>query len=240
IRVIPNWGDVDHIEPGRVSGDPLRTRLGLTGKFVVQFMGNMGHSHAMGALLDAAVDLEDQSEIQFVLIGWGARRKWIERQVTERGLQNVTLLPNCPENELPAYLDVCDIAIIPFIPGMAGISVPSRMYNIMAAGKPMLVLADADSEVARVVEEERLGWVVAAERPAELADRILEAKQESKLLAEMGRRARRVAEKKYTLNIVQQEYARLFGEIAHAETHRRRGRSSNCDSAQLTENGARG
>jgi glycosyltransferase involved in cell wall biosynthesis len=75
--------------------------------------------------------------------------------------------------------------------------VPSRLYNILAAGKPVLVLAEPGSEVARVVLEESIGWIVDPADPRGLADAILEAKRSPDLLREMGLRARAAAEQKY-------------------------------------------
>ena len=85
------------------------------------------------------------------------------------------------------FLNACDVALISFVPGMAGISVPSRLYNVLAAGKPILAVADADSELARVVREEQIGWVIEPDDPAGLARAIRDAKDHPEERLEMGR-----------------------------------------------------
>lgn len=213
IRVIPNWGEVEQVRPSKRAGEFIRARLQLERKFIVQFMGNMGISHAMDALVNAAEALRQDSDVHFLLMGWGARRAWVEQQVTQRTLQNVTVLAPCTEQELCAYLNACDLAIIPFVPGMGGISVPSRIYNVLSAGKPLLALADMDSELARIVREDRVGWIVPAAQPERLSDGIIEAKSQPAVLLEMAARARRAAESKYTLDFVRRSYLALFDEL---------------------------
>jgi glycosyltransferase involved in cell wall biosynthesis len=89
---------------------------------------------------------------------------------------------------------------------MAGVSVPSRMYNVLAAGRPILALADAHSEVALLVKEEEIGWVVTPGDAAGLARALREARADPQRLARMGMRARTLAEEKYTLGAVLDRY----------------------------------
>lgn len=78
------------------------------------------------------------------------------------------------------------MAIISFVKGMAGASVPSRMYNIMSAGKPILGVADGESELARVISEENIGWVVAPGSPERIAQTIMEANANRPQLQKMS------------------------------------------------------
>ena len=111
----------------------------------------------------------------------------------------MTILPPCTPSELPAYLGASDLSIVAFLPGMAGVSVPSRLYNVLAAASPVLAVADPTSELALVVTEERVGWVV---RPSDIdgvAGAIRTARANPEALAVMGARARAAAEAKYSL-----------------------------------------
>jgi glycosyltransferase involved in cell wall biosynthesis len=219
IRIIPNWGDTDAVRPSAAEGARIRDRLGLKGRFIIQFMGNMGRTHGIEALVETAWALRDEPDIHFLLMGWGARRSWLEAEVDRRGLRNVTVLPGCSPEELSAFLNAADLGVIPFLPGMEGISVPSRMYNLMAAGKPILAVADAGSELAIVIQEERIGWVVPASQPARLADTIRSALRDAEELAAMGRRARLAAERKYSLQQVAESYRELFAELQASPRH---------------------
>jgi glycosyltransferase involved in cell wall biosynthesis len=114
---------------------------------------------------------------------------------------------------LSGYLNACDIGLISFKPGMCGVSVPSRMYNIMAAGKPILAIADSDSELARVVREERIGWVVDPGNSRAISAAMVEAKSSPEELIAMGLRARNAAESKYCFDKIIGKYRNLFAQI---------------------------
>jgi len=99
---------------------------------------------------------------------------------------------------------------------MAGVGVPSRMYNVMAAGKPILAVTDDDSELALVVREEQIGWVAPPGQPDRIVQAILEAKAHPQRLSEMGARARSAAETRYSPGRVIQGYLALVAEMGAA------------------------
>ena len=82
---------------------------------------------------------------------------------------------------------------------MFGVSVPGRIYDLLAAGKPVIVLAEKDSEIGQIVQEEDIGWVVPPDNPDKLVSIILEIKTQPTNVMQMGQRARPAAEKKYSL-----------------------------------------
>lgn len=189
VTIIPNWGDVVRVRPQSRDANPVLGALGLRDKFVIQFLGNIGRTHGVEMLIAAARLLAPDPRVHFLFVGWGGRRAWLEATVARERLENVTVRPGCSDADLPDFLNAADLAVIPFLPGMSGVSVPSRLYNVLAAGKPVLAVADPDSELARVVLEERVGWVVA---PGDLAGlvRAIETAADPAERDEMGRRAR--------------------------------------------------
>ena len=209
-EVIPNWAELETIGPGEVTPNPLLARLGLTGRFVVQYAGNMGHAHDLQSVVVAARAFRARDpEVHFLLIGSGAKRKWLEQVVAEEGLDNVTLLGPQPRGEQDSFLKACDVALIPFVRGMLGVAVPSRTYNIMAAGRPVLAMVHPDSEVAQVVREEAIGWTVPEGDPDGLIAAIQEAKADPAACRAKGRRARAVAESQYSFDAVFRAYGAL-------------------------------
>ncbi len=210
IVIIPNWADVDEIVPLERKGNAFLAQLRIVDKFVVQYAGNMGRTHGIENLLSSAQSLQVRNDIHYLFAGEGAKRQWLEERVRALGIGNVTILPLQPRRELCNLLNACDVAVISFIPGMAGLSVPSRMYSIMAAGKPIIAVADEDSELAMVVREEEIGWVVPPERPELLIEAILRSQSEPGVAQEMGKRARRVAEQKYPFTKVLESYQKLL------------------------------
>lgn len=210
IHVITNWADLDIVKPNARPKNNVLKVHGLLDSFVVQYCGNMGRTHGVEYLVKSAEKLQADHSIHFLFIGSGARKSWLEREVAKLKLANITILPRCPREELAEHLNACDLAVISFVPGMRGVSVPSRMYNVMAAGKPILAVTDADSELAMVVVEEKIGWVVVPGEVDSLTLAIQGASSDPERLNAMGNRARQVAEEKYAFAEIIQQYRKLF------------------------------
>jgi colanic acid biosynthesis glycosyl transferase WcaI len=209
VAIIPNWADADTILPTKRGENALLAELGLIDKFLVQYAGNMGYTHGLECLVDAMETLRTDEDVIFLFIGSGVKKAWLEAKVRELGLPNARVLENRPRGDQPNFLNACDVAIITFVAGMAGVSVPSRMYNIFAAGKPVIAVADDESELAVVVRDERLGWVVPPGDADGIVQAVLAARRQPDVLLDMGRRARAVAER-YSLSSVIEAYRRLL------------------------------
>ncbi len=211
---ISDWGDVDEIRPQPRSESRLLGELGLSDKFVVLCAGNMGPLHDAELLVRCALELGGRTDIHFVVAGSGKKKAWLESAVQRHGLANVSLLPPFPRSESANVQNACDAALSVFVPGMLGVSVPSRAYNTFAAGKPIIAVSDPDSELARVVRDEGVGWTSPpGDLPAFVRTVEEAASTPPDVLAEMGRRARALAERDYTLSRVVEKYARLVDEL---------------------------
>lgn len=213
LLIIPNWADVDFIRPREREAHPFLKKLGISEKFVIQFSGNIGRTHGIDHLICCAEKFSRDSTTHFLFIGFGGKKNWLKHQVEKKALSNVTIMDYRPREKLPLSLTACDIAIISFVHGMSGVSVPSRMYNIMAAGKPIIAIADSKSELSRVVAEENIGWVVSPGDVKALSEAIFEAKANQGKLAEMGQRSRQCAKKKYCYERVLKDYIDLINNI---------------------------
>jgi colanic acid biosynthesis glycosyl transferase WcaI len=204
---------VDFIRPCKRWNHPLLEKLGLTDRFIVQYSGNIGRTHGIEQLAACAEQLKNNPAVHFLFIGFGGKKHWLTQRVKKLGLSNITIMDYRPRTELPVSLTACDVSIISFIKGMTGVSVPSRLYNIMAAGKPIIAVAEPESELALVVCEEDIGWVVSPGDIGGLRTAILAAKSNPNLLLQMGQRARLAAETKYTLEKVNQGYIGVVASI---------------------------
>lgn len=213
VVLITNFADSDQIRPQAKNENSLLHELDITDKFVAQYSGNMGRTHGLENLLDCAIKLQHDESIHFLFIGSGAKMTWLQHMVRESSLENVTLLPPRPRSELSTSLNACDIALISFAPGMTGVSVPCRMYNIMSAGKPILAVTDHDSELALTVQEERIGWVVPPGNGDLIAEVIKSARSKPQLIAEMSTRSRMTAERRFSREKVIHEYQHLVRDI---------------------------
>jgi len=145
-------------------------------------------------------------EIHFIFLGGGVKRNRLEREVKEKKLTNVTILPPRPRSEQTIFLNACDVGLVSLVKKMRGVSMPSRTYNILAAGKPILAITEESSELAQVVGEENIGWVVSPDAPKELLKIIKEIYLCKNSLPEMGERARRSALEKYSLKTALEKY----------------------------------
>ncbi|BAY12872.1 glycosyltransferase family 4 protein [Calothrix sp. NIES-2098] len=211
---IPNWAENEIIYPTVRDKNKLIQELGVKERFVILYAGNMGKTHGIEYLAEAAKELTIISkDVCWIFLGFGAKKAWLEEYTKSQKLENITILSPRPRNEQVIFLNACDLAVIAFMPGMAGVSVPSRMYNQMAAGKPIVAVADDWSELAEVVREENIGWVIKPGDIEELVRTIQFAANNRDLCAEMGMRAAEVARNKYSFAQTNQAYKILFKEV---------------------------
>ena len=159
IRVIHNWADAEAITPGS-NDNPLARELGLTGKFVVMHSGNVGLSQDVDGLLDVAEQLRDLPDVVIAIVGEGARKAALIAQAERRGLANLRFFPYQPKRRLSESFAIADIFIVSLKRGLAGFIVPSKLYGILAAGRPFVAAVETDCEVAQIAREHRCGVVV--------------------------------------------------------------------------------
>jgi glycosyltransferase involved in cell wall biosynthesis len=206
IAVIPNWAETEDLEPKSRAENKLLKESGLADKFVFLYAGNMGHPNDMESIVACAEKLKDDKRFHFLFLGSGAKRKWLETEVEQKNLTNVTPLAPRPRTEQNDFLNACDVAVISLVPGMWGVSMPSRTYNTLAVGKPILALTEAGSELALVVEEDRVGWAVEPNQPEKLLEMILAVFEKREEFEEMRKRAHNAALQKYSLNTALERY----------------------------------
>lgn len=214
VITIPNWADLETINPTPRNDNALLRELGIEDKFVFMYAGNIGHPTDIETIVEAADLLTDREEFHFVFIGAGVKKKWLESEVKRRSLRNVTVLDYRPRSEQIVFLNACDVGLVALIKGMWGTAMPSRTYNIMAAGKPILALTESGSELARVIDEEEIGWHLEPGNAEALRDQIVEIFEEKDRPEEMGRRAREAALEKYSTKAAVEAYSRAVGNEA--------------------------
>ena len=213
VSVIPNWGDVNVITPMPKTENALLQKLNLTDKFVVHYSGNHGRTHDLLSIIEAAKLLEDERDVHFLFIGEGSGKAEVVARAAELELENVTFCTFVDRAELNTSLNAADVSVLAFKKGMAGISVPSRLYNLMAAGKPILGVVDNNSEVADVIREAKLGVAVSPESPRHLAEQIISLKNDGDLRVKMAENSRKEAVSKYSYDVTKQQYRDLFDSL---------------------------
>lgn len=213
LHIIPNW---PLIPIGYREIDPSsRFRAPDTSKFIVGLSGNLGFTHSPATVFEAARLLQSESDIHFILSGWGVGWKELNDLYAQESLTNVTILSPVPEDELIEFLSAADLWVIPYRRSIAGVSIPSRLYNLLAVGRPVVVASEANSEGALVLGEQDIGWVVPPEDPVELARAIREAARDSQATTEKGIRAADVAHK-YREELALALYRRVVNDVKRA------------------------
>ena len=205
IVVIPNWIDCGKVKPQL----PPRGSIRNAGGFVVMYDGNFGWSQDLGTVLDAAELMRDDPHVKFVLIGDGCRKNSLARQARLVRLPNVEFGERHPPSAISEVLAAGDLQLIPLVTGAAGCLVPSKVYGILAAGKPFVAMMEPEAEVARLAVESDVGFVVPPGNAQELARTISHAMKNPALLEEMGERARALAEHSYDRCLITRRFAEL-------------------------------
>jgi glycosyltransferase involved in cell wall biosynthesis len=210
IRFIPNWATLAPGVRPILPDNPYRRSHAA--RFLVGLSGNLGFTHDPDVVFDAARLLRDDPDIHFLLSGWGIGFERLRQMQSDESLPNVTLVGRVPEQDLEQLLAAADIWLIPYRRDLAGISVPSRFYNLLAIGRPVLLLSEANAEAALTVSEHGLGWVVEPGNPDALARTIRLASRS--VDSSRAERAASIAQR-YNFADAMAGYADLMQELLH-------------------------
>jgi glycosyltransferase involved in cell wall biosynthesis len=147
IKVIPNWPFTDKFAPIPKSENPFVKKHHLEDKFVVMYSGNMGYTHSVDVLLDAAAMTKMDESIHYLLIGQGKKRPILEERVKNDGLKNVTILDLQPFDVIPYSFAAADLAVITLNEESGAVSVPGKTYDFLSVGAPLLCVCPPVSEM---------------------------------------------------------------------------------------------
>jgi colanic acid biosynthesis glycosyl transferase WcaI len=209
LTVIPNFVDIDFMRP-IARGNDFSIAHGLNDSFVILYAGNLGLSQGVETILGAARRLTHLSDVRFLIVGDGARRAWLEGQLAEMRLSNVTLLPYQPHSALPQMYASSDICLVPLKRGTAHETFPSKVYTVMAAGRPLIASIDAESDVTWLVKEADCGWSIPPDDESALAAAIVHAYSSRPELRRKGLNGRRYAVSHHSRRSIAAQYDSLI------------------------------
>jgi glycosyltransferase involved in cell wall biosynthesis len=216
LRVIPNWVDTRELTPQPRDNEWARQHE-LADRFVVMHSGNVGHAQDLDSLVRSATFLRDRDELRIVIAGFGARHA--EMVGLARRLEveeTVRFLPYQKRSRLPLSLSSADVHVVGLAKGLSGYVVPSRLYGVLAVGRPVIVAAEDESETARLVREVGCGIVLPPGRPDLLARAIREAADGAFALDEMGALGRAYVERDADRVVAMERYRSLVREMLAA------------------------
>lgn len=212
LRVIPNWVDTSSLPPHPRDNDWARVQ-GLADEFVVMHSGNIGHAQDLDSLIRAATFLRDLEHLRIVIVGEGARRSELVTLAETLEVDHVTFLPYQPREMLPLSLATASLHVVGLARGLSGYVVPSRLYGVLSAGRPVIAAADDESETAQLVRSVGCGIVVPPGRPELLAGAIRSAYDGELPLEEMGRRGRDYVVHEADRDVAVSRYRDLLSEV---------------------------
>jgi glycosyltransferase involved in cell wall biosynthesis len=235
IAIIPPWSDPEEIPelpvrrlelavdslakqrptaPVPCGPNPLRTEWELGDRFVIQYSGNFGLGHDAETVFGAMLKLKDDDDIRWVIVGDGVMRPTVEEFVRRHDIRNVVLKPYQPRSKLGTLISLGDVHLVLMVPGFEGVILPSKLYGILAAGRPAIFVGPERSEIARIIKEDNCGIVVPNGNSEGLVRVIGEIRGDPALGLSLGHRGRKALESKYSMRHACEAWHRLIHELA--------------------------
>ena len=217
ITVIHNWADSGLLSPAP-KDNPFSRENGLHDRFVVLHAGNIGLSQNLDSILDVASELGD---VTFLFIGDGVRKKHLQDQSAKRDLANVRFLPYQPRERMRDSYATADVFIVSLKRGLAGYIVPSKLYGILAAGRPYVAAVEDDSEVASITREYECGFLVAPGDVGGMVHDIARLYRDRDLARKLGENARRASS-----HFERRKQVRAYHDLFQQQLHAHRSREN--------------
>ena len=208
--IIENWADLENIYPATFHTNPVILNASLQDKIVFLFAGNVGRLQGLNFLIEIANELKNDV-VHFAIAGDGALLAELKRKVVENKMNNFTFLGSYTRSEQNIFLNACHFGIVTLEDDLYGLGVPSKTYNIMAAGKPIFYIGNKKSEVGLMLAEHNCG-ISFDKNDKQLIIDFLNgvSKSESLKWSEMGTAARVLAEAKYAKESILVKFRELL------------------------------
>ena len=209
--LIHNWSDKNNVHPVEKEENVFIKEQGLEGKKILLYSGNMGRTHNIESILDAAIELDGKmDDVVFVFIGGGIKKDLVKKHIEEKRSSNIIQLPFQPFEILAHVLSSATFSFVCLDDDFTGMSVPSKSYGIMASGTPILGLLRSDSEIAQTIKKHDSGWVWNGESSKSLSSVILEILDDEAGITKKGKNALSSFESNYDLAISVGKYNEML------------------------------
>ncbi len=208
VRVIRQSADLESITNRSKSGNAHLRALNLDdpNMVIVQFAGNIGPLQNIDRLIEMISKSAHIPKVHFLFFGSGRSREKLEREVADRGLTNVTVADPVPRSEADEMHAASDVALISLTPGMLGVSVPSRIGNALASGRPIMGVVEQGSELQQLIAETGCGWWIDPTDVAAFVKTIDTIALDPEMVVTRQELASNVAERLFGLDTMIEEY----------------------------------
>ena len=157
IKVVPAWANSYVERREKTEKNPFAVKNKLADAFNIMYSGNIGKGHDLEIMLKLADAFKSENDVKFMIIGEGWAKTAMQSHVSKHELQNVVFLPFQPVSQLSYSLSSADIAFVSVAKEAASVCVPSKVYNLIKLSVPILGIAQRDSELSRLINENGLG-----------------------------------------------------------------------------------
>jgi colanic acid biosynthesis glycosyl transferase WcaI len=212
VTLIPNFVDTGTVL-AVARPNPFSRAHRLDDLFVVSYAGNVGPAQGLEALIDAAAALRDVPHVRVVVVGGGILWDALAQRIATERLDNILLLPHQPFDTVPDIYGTSDLCVVAQSATTTSDAVPSKVYRIMGAGKPVLAMTAPGSDLATLVADAGCGIVVSAADPAAIAGAIRDAAAAPDRCRAMGDAGRAHVEAHYSRRAVTARYNALVNEL---------------------------
>lgn len=209
IVTITNWADDDIVYPVEPPQNSIISEQHLQGKIVLQFAGNIGRAQNIEILLKIANDSYNNNFL-ILFIGTGEKAGLIKKYINDNDRKNVEYLDYIDRSKQCEFLNLCDIGLVTLRDGMYGLGVPSKAYNIMAAGKPIFYIGDKGSEIFQLICENDIGWAFQANDYSDILKTLDSLTIYSEDICRKGKNARKIAETLYNKYFILKKYLNVL------------------------------
>ena len=186
IKVVPLWSASDDFKPVPKEENIFIKENHLEGKFMVMYSGNIGYTHSVECIVEVAKQMRDDNDVLFLIIGDGKKKAELVQDVEQSGLENVRFLPYQEFGMLPFSLASADLGVITLDENVSKVSVPSKTFNLLAVGCPLLAISNNDTEMFRLISKYHNGRCIAKTRIDEIVAYIRELKENAELKQQYG------------------------------------------------------
>lgn len=208
VHLIPNFVDVKQFQPFPKANE-FTLQQGWADKFIVCYAGNIGIAQDLDSFLDAAKLLGDEPRILFTILGEGVDKDRIYSRVKSEQISNVQCLPYQKYELMPQIYSGADLSLVTLASSTGAETLPSKIFRILACGKPILACAPKASDLEDFVNNHKCGVCVEPGRPQFLAEAIRKLHRNPKLAGELGENGLRVVRQSYTREAVSEAYRDL-------------------------------
>jgi glycosyltransferase involved in cell wall biosynthesis len=195
---VHNWADGAAVRPQAHTQNVVRAARGWQDRFVILYSGNMGLAHEFDTVVEAATALRGDREVLFAFTAAGPRRTEVERAARERGLENLAFYEPVSRTALGPNLAAADLHLVTLRPGLEGLLVPSKIYGVLASGRPCLYIGPASGEVHEIIDRGACGTRVANGDAAAAVAAIRGYRDDARRRDVEGQRARQLFEREFS------------------------------------------